>query len=86
MDFKTVKPEELCDPILIGYITKLLKKQREHSRKYSPRAYENRNANNLVFSVPSDLSITGSRIDVIADRAHLLKEPPYRPHKMECMA
>lgn len=27
MDFKTVKPEELCDPILIGYITKLLKNE-----------------------------------------------------------
>lgn len=80
MDFKTVKPEELCDPILIGYITKLLKNEGAFPEIFAS-AYENRNANNLVFSVPSDLSITGSRIDVIADRAHLLKEPPYRPHK-----
>ena len=27
MDFKTVKPEELCDHILIGYVTKLLKNE-----------------------------------------------------------
>ena len=27
MDFKTVKPEELCDPTLIGYVTKLLKNE-----------------------------------------------------------
>lgn len=30
---------------------------------------------------PSDLSITGKQIDVIADRAHLLKESQYRPHE-----
>ena len=27
MDFKTVKPEELCDPTLIGYVTKLMKNE-----------------------------------------------------------
>ena len=70
MDFKTVKPEELCDSILIGYLTKLLKNEGAFPEIFAS-AYENRNANNLVFSVPSDLSITGSRIDVIADRAHL---------------
>ena len=80
MDFKTVKPEELCDPTLIGYITKLLKSEAEFPEIFAA-AYENRNANNLVFSIPSELSITGRQIDVIADRAHLLKEPQYRPHE-----
>lgn len=81
MDFKTVKPEELCDPTLIGYVTKLLKNEAAFPEIFAV-AYENRNANNLVFSIPSDLSITGKQIDVIADRAHLLKEPPYRPHEI----
>lgn len=47
MDFKTVKPEELCDPTLIGYITKLLKSEAEFPEIFAA-AYENRNANNLV--------------------------------------
>ena len=68
MDFKTVKPEELCDPTLIGYITKLLKSEAEFPEIFAA-AYENRNANNLIFSIPSELSITGRQIDVIADRA-----------------
>ena len=80
MDFKTVKPEELCDPTLIGYVTKLLKNEAAFPEIFAV-AYENRNANNLVFSIPSDLSITGKQIDVIADRAHLLKESQYRPHE-----
>ena len=80
MDFKTVKPEELCDSILIGYIMKLLKNEEVFPEIFAA-AYENRNANNLVFSIPSDLSITGKQIDVIADRAHLLKESQYRPHE-----
>ena len=80
MDFKTVKPEELCDSILIGYIMKLLKNEEVFPEIFAA-AYENRNANNLVFSIPSDLSITGKQIDVIADREHLLKESQYRPHE-----
>mgnify|MGYP000801782261 FL=1 len=80
MDFKTVKPEELCNHILIGYVTKLLKNEAAFPEIFAS-AYENRNANNLVFSIPSELSITGRQIDLIADRAHLLKEPQYRSHE-----
>ena len=45
MDFKTVKPEELCDPTLIGYVTKLLKNEAAFPEIFA-WAYENRNANN----------------------------------------
>lgn len=43
MDFNNVKPEELCDPILIGYITKLLKNEEAFPEIFAA-AYENRNA------------------------------------------
>lgn len=72
-------PEELCDQTLIGSIRMLMKDDSVFPEIFSA-AFENRNANNLVFSIPSDLSITGKQIDVIADRAHLLKESQYRPH------
>ncbi len=65
-------PEELCDQTLIGSIRMLMKDDSVFPEIFSA-AFENRNANNLVFSIPSDLSITGKQIDVIADRAHLLK-------------
>ena len=71
---------KMCIRDRIGYVTKLLKNEGAFPEIFAA-AYENRNASNLVFSVPSDLSITGSRIDVIADRAHLLKESQYRPHE-----
>ena len=73
-------PEELCDQTLIGSIRMLMKDDSVFPEIFSA-AFENRNANNLVFSIPSDLSITGKQIDVIADRAHLLKESQYRPHE-----
>ena len=48
-------PEELCDQTLIGSIRMLMKDDSVFPEIFSA-AFENRNANNLVFSIPSDLS------------------------------
>lgn len=46
-------PEELCDQTLIGSIRMLMKDDSVFPEIFSA-AFENRNANNLVFSIPSD--------------------------------
>ncbi len=42
-------------------------------------AFESRSANELVFNVPAEISVTGNSLILIADRKHLTGEPAYQP-------
>ncbi len=49
-------------------------------------AFESRSANELVFNVPAEISVTGNSLILIADRKHLTGEPAYQPGRLESLA
>ena len=69
--------EQIPDSLALR--VKLFLNNPEDFETIAKEAFERRDAVSLCFLIPEDKSRTGHQIAVIADRAHLTEEIPYRP-------
>lgn len=76
----SLETSDKFDRKLLSIFRSLLKNPEEDYDLLLEAAYANRNANDLIFSVSEEQSVTGKAVAIVASRTHLIEEKPYVAH------